>query len=136
MLEWSQLGHNQLPLSAPASLLQKNWDIPVVEAVADNLLTNAPHERARARLLASAIKESGAWLNAIPLSSCGLCMDNETIRVAIGLRLGAPLCHPHQCQHCGSEVGTEFDELATHGLSCRSSEGHIPQHTAINDIIC
>ena len=59
-------------------------------------------------------------------------MDNKTIRVAIGLRLGAPLCYPHRCQHCGSEV----DELTTHGLSCRWSEGRIPRHMAVNDIIC
>ena len=66
----------------------------MVEAVADNLLTNAPNERARTCLLASATKESGVWLTAIPLTSCDLRMDDETIRVAVGLRLGAPLCHP------------------------------------------
>ena len=40
--------------------------------------------------------------------------------------------HPHRCQHCGSEV----DELATNSLSCCWSEGRIPQHMAVNDIIC
>ena len=81
----------------------------MLEAVADNLVTNAPNERARANLLESTTKESGAWLNAIPLSYRGLRMDNKPICVAIGLKLDAPLCHPHQCQHCGSEG----DKLAT-----------------------
>ena len=49
----------------------------------------------------------------------------------MGLRLGIPLCHPHQCSLCGAEV----DNLATHGLSCRRSEGRHPRHSALNDII-
>ena len=94
-------------------------------------MENAADERTKARLLVSMCKESGAWLNAFPISSCGLRMDNETTRVAIGLRLGAPLCQPLQCRHCGSAV----DTLATHGLSYRWSEGRLPRHAAINDII-
>ena len=62
------------------------------------------------RLLAGRCKETGAWLNAFPTTPCGLRMDDESVRVAIGLRLGAPIGHPHQCCHCGADV----DELATH----------------------
>ena len=58
-------------------------------------------------------------------------MDDSTIRVAVGLHLGAPLCRPHQCQHCEAEV----DCLATHGLRCRWSEGRHHRHAAINDIV-
>ena len=95
----------------------------MVKAVADHLLESASNERLRARLLASTCKESGAWLNALPLPQCGLRMDAETVLLAVGLRLGAPLCYPHQCRHSGSEV----DELATHGFSCRWSKGqHAP----------
>ena len=53
----------------------------MIKSVADNLLTNAPNESARARLLASATKKSGSWLNVILLSSCGLHMDNISILV-------------------------------------------------------
>ena len=54
-------------------------------------------------------KELGAWLNTLPLSQCGLRMDDETVHLAVGLRLGAPLCYPHQCCHwhmveCSSSV--------------------------------
>ena len=126
-LKW----HAQPPLTPPESFSQKKWDAPVVQELSRSLLENAAEERTKARLLASMCKESGAWLNAFPISSCGLRMDNETTWVAIGLRLGAPLCQPHQCHHCGSAV----DAFATHGLSCRWSEGRIPRHAAINDII-
>ena len=51
--------------------------------------------------------------------------------VAVGLHLGSPLCRPHLCHHCGSEV----DRLGHHGLSCRKSEGRHYRHAAINDIV-
>ena len=111
---------------------QKAWDTSVVKGIADHLLENASDERSRAQLLVSTHMESGAWLNALPLSHCGLRMDDETVWVAVGLRLGAPLCYPHQCYHCGTEV----NDLATHGLNCWWNEGWHTHHAAINDIIC
>ena len=76
--------------------------------------------------LSPALAEHSAYL--LPRT---IRMDDSTIRVAVGLRFGAPLCRPHQCHHCGTEV----DCLATHGLSCRWSEGRHHRHAAINDIV-
>jgi hypothetical protein len=58
-------------------------------------------------------------------------MDDEVVRVAVGLRLGLNLCEPHVCQ-CGSPV----DARGTHGLSCKKSAGRHPRHGLLNDIIC
>ena len=58
-------------------------------------------------------------------------MDNEFVRIAVGLRLGVPLCQPHRCCHCGAEV----DEFARHGLSCVKNEGRHFCHAAINGIV-
>ena len=58
-------------------------------------------------------------------------MNNNTIHIAVGLRLGTPLCRPHTCHHCGSDV----DCLATHDLSCRWSEDLHFQHALLNDIV-
>ena len=66
-----------------------------------------------------------------PCSSLGLRMDDTAIRVAVGLRLGCTLCKPHNCHHCGAAV----DALATHGLSCKQSEGRHFRHSSLNDII-
>ena len=55
-------------------------------------------------------------------------MDDNTVRVAVGLRLGSPLCRPHLCHHCGIAVGL-------HGLSCKKSEGRHCCHSSINDIL-
>ena len=58
-------------------------------------------------------------------------MDDKVIRVAVGLRLGLPLCRAHLCGSCGAEV----NELGTHELSCRFSKGRHSRHAAVNNII-
>ena len=63
-----------------------------------------------------------------PISAVGLRLDDETIRIAVGLRLGTPLCVPHPCQHCGEQV----DQSATHGLSFVRSQGRNPRHAELN----
>ena len=127
---WQQ-GHDETPPPGSVSHRQKAWDSPVISATYDSLLDASPDSNTRARLLAVATKESGAWLSAPPISSVGLRMDDEVIHVAVGLRLGVALCEPHQCRHCQAEV----DHLGTHGLSCRFSRGRHARHAAINDII-
>ena len=85
----------------------------------------------RARLLSVSTKESGAWLRALPVTALGLWMDDHTVRVAVGLRLGTAVCGPHSSQLCGTAV----DSLGRHALSCRRSTGRHQRHTALNDII-
>ena len=50
--------------------------------------------------------------------------------MAVGLRLGLPLCAPHICG-CGSAVDTR----GLHGLACRQSSGRMSRHHLINDIV-
>ena len=87
-------GHCQSPLQDKASYCQKAWDTPRIEAISAALLDQSSHAITRARLLAVSTKESGAWLHAVPNSSLGLRMDNEMIRVAVGLRLGVSSMQP------------------------------------------
>lgn len=91
--EWSQ-DHDQPPPPTPASHHQRSWDSCKVMAAADRLLDNAPNARSRARIMAATCKESGAWLNALPISTLGLRLDDDAVRVAVGLRLGSSLCRP------------------------------------------
>ena len=113
---WSlELDHP--PPQGPASHSQKVWDAYRVRSAVDSLLAEAKDVQSKARLAASRVKESGAWLSAVPTSSVGLRMDDSTVRIAVGLRLGTTLCHHHSCHHCGAEVNS----LGTHCLSCKRS---------------
>ena len=57
-------------------------------------------------------------------------MSNKTKRVAVGLRVGATLCEPHQCN-----FGVLVDARGLHGLSCRRSAGRHARHSLLNDTI-
>ena len=127
---WQQ-GHDEPPPLPSVSHCQSAWDSPGIHATYDSVLDASPDPSSRARLLAVATKESGSWLIAPPISSVGLRMDDDVIRVAVGLRLGVALCEPHQCRHCQADV----DCRSTHGLSCRFSMRRFARHAAINDII-
>jgi len=82
-----------------------------------------------ARLLAAKAAHSGDWLHAVPISSCGLRLNNEAVRVAVGLRLGSALCQPYKCT-CGASV----DNSGSHALSCRRNPGS-QRHHFVNDLI-
>ena len=83
-----------------------------------------------ARLLAAFDQHSADWLHALPLSSCGLFLDNEAIRIAVALRLGATMCLPHDCQ-CGQTI----DALGLHCFSCLKNSGKHTRHSILNDIV-
>ena len=112
-------------------LRQKAWDTPQVTASFQALLNSAPDTPTRARLLAASMKEAGAWLQALPVSAIGLRINDDVMRIAMGLCLGLPLCQLHRCHLCWTPV----DHQGTHGLYCRKSLGRHPRHSAINDII-
>ena len=79
---------------------QRAWDEPLVKIAVDNVLSTAQTQVGLARLLAVSAPHAGAYLNAIPCSSVGTRLDNTSLRIAIALRLGAPVCEPHTCV-CG-----------------------------------
>ena len=108
---------------------QKDWDIPLATVSREELLRGAD-QVGRARLLAATCKESGVWLNAVPVPSLGTQLDPEVLRIALALRIGAKVCEPHPCR-CGRVV----DSRGLHGLSCRYSAGRHPRHSAMNDVV-
>ena len=80
----------------PSAAKQTSWDKPYINHDKAAVLDSAPDSHHRARLLAVAAPHAGDWLHALPQgSSCGLRLDDEAIRVAVGLRLGLNICQPH-----------------------------------------
>jgi len=108
---------------------QKTWDLPLAEGIQSRLLESADQVM-KARITASACRESGLWLHALPVPTIGTLLEPETFRIALAMRVGAKVCEPHKCR-----CGREMDSRGLHGLSCKYSAGRHPRHAALNDII-
>ena len=109
--------------------IQRKWDELVCQKAAFQLRGGA-NCGTTTGLRALCSTSSGAWLNAIPSASLGLNLDDNALRVAVGLRLGIPLVLPHHCI-CGMEV----TKLGHHGLECKRSTGRHLRHNLLNDTI-
>jgi hypothetical protein len=126
---WKYQSQSNPPTEA-CSHIQKSWDTPIVEKMTTFLLDHASDDYHRARLLATRSQSASDWLTALPLSSIGLRLDNEAIRIAVALRLGSVVCEPHICR-CGKLV----DARGGHCLSCKFGSGKFIRHNLLNDVI-
>jgi hypothetical protein len=115
---------------SPPAGNQRVLDSIIVNHAFQTLLSCHTDKYHQARLLAAKSAHSGDWLHAIPISSCGLRLNNEAVRVAVGLRLGTELCQPYKCS-CGASVDTR----GSHALSCRRNPGRSQRHHFVNDLI-
>ena len=61
---------------------------------------------------------------------CGLGIDDEAVRIGVGLRLGLTLCVPQKC-HCGALV----DAQGLHSFVCKKAPGRPARHHALNDLV-
>src|SRR6218665_1955249 len=109
---------------------QSLWDRPLVELDKADVRRSATGLVDRARLDAACSPYSADWLSALPIAACGLTLDNEAVRVAVGLRLGQDLCAPHSCI-CGELVGQD----GHHRFVCRKAQGRALRHHTINDVL-
>jgi hypothetical protein len=87
---WISLASPQAPTNIQERS-QKIWDNAVTDAVFQSLLNSQTTPVERARLLAAAAVNSGDWLHALPISACGLCLNDEAVRVSFGIRLETEL---------------------------------------------
>ena len=109
---------------------QPFWDRPGIQAdrlVVENSLSSPIQQAA---FLAASAQHSGDWLFALPIASCGLRLDNEAVRIAIGVRLGLQLCVPHRC-HCGAQV----DAHGRHSFVCKRAPGRTIRHHHLNELV-
>jgi hypothetical protein len=118
------------PPDQPLSGKQSFWDRPGVLSDRSTVESNLSLEHGKASFLAAIAPHSGDWLLALPITACGLRLEDEAVRTAVALRLGVNLCVPHPC-HCGAQV----DAFGVHSLVCKHASGRINRHQAINDVI-
>jgi hypothetical protein len=128
---WSaQVHHTALPPDDSSRVIQRRWDESCCKQKVSTLLSEAVDIDSKARLLACMNESAGSWLNALPVSSLGLKLSDDAVRIAVSLRLGTNICEPHNCI-CGQRVDTR----GTHGLACRRSAGRHPRHSELNDVV-
>ena len=130
LFHWTTLFQPLPPPVGTAASKQRSRDAPFVESSFATLLASQPDKYNRARLLAAAAPHNVDWLHVLPISSCGLRLDDDAIKVAISLRLGANLWNPHVCP-CGTFVNSR----GTHGLSCKRGSSKLTRHAIINNLV-
>ena len=65
--------------------LQRQWNRIAIARLIGNLKIESDEDKAR--FLAVQRPESGAWLQALPSKSIGTLLENNSFRIAVGLRL-------------------------------------------------
>jgi len=118
--------------SLPACLPEKKsfWYQPGIMSARTQVEAHCSDPHETARFLAAAAPHSGDWLLALPISSCGLRLSDDAVRVAVALRLGCSVCIAHTCR-CRSLVDTH----GLHGLVCKKAPSRTARHHAVNDAI-
>ena len=101
-----------------------------MQKTASELISAQADPYHQSRLRATAAPHAGDWLFALPMTTCGLRLDDEAVRIAVGLRLGTSICEPHACP-CGAQVTAD----GSHGLSCGLGPGRVARHAALNDLV-
>src|SRR6218665_1444390 len=99
---------------------QALWDKPLLKQTFKTLFLSTVEPYNTAHLKALSSLHDGDWLNALPITACGLRLDYEDVRVAFSLYLGAAICEPHICS-CGARI----DATGSHSLSCSLGFGQI-----------
>src|SRR6218665_2702556 len=127
--KWSTASSSQ-SLEGPLALKQPAWDKPMLDKIVADLLDRQPDPISQARLKAILAPRARDWPLALPIASCGLRLDDETVKVDAGLLLGVPLCKPHGCP-CGAPVAAD----GHHGLSCLVGPSRLHRHAALNDLV-
>jgi len=114
---WSD-SFGDVPEALPAK--QSVWDHPGVAADSAVVESNLSTSFQLASFRFASSPHRGGWLFALPVTPCGLCLDDEAVR------LGMSICVPHNC-HCGSFV----DAHGLHSFVCRKAPGKITRHHAL-----
>ena len=97
--KWLSLTNEQ---ESPLDGTQKKWTQPVFVKTTQDLISRMDDKRSTV-FIAHQGKFGSQWLNVVPCKNQGLKLDDQHLRISIGLRLGANICVAHTC-HFGKRV--------------------------------
>ena len=83
--KWLSLTNEQ---ESPLDRTQKNWTQPVFVKTAQDLISRLDDKRSKV-FNGHQGKFGSQWLNVVPFKNLGLKLDDQRLRIPIGLRLGA-----------------------------------------------
>ena len=126
MQSWNEMV-DQPPPGDPTK--QNNWSSVLYKKTRDDLFASMD-AHGRGRLYGCESWGSGDWVSCLPSASLGLHLNQDQLRIATCLRIGAPVSLPHICV-CG-EVA---DSQGKHALSCKRSSSRHSRHSEVNQII-
>jgi len=123
---WSTAYATDCPTGPPATK-QPTWDRVATASERQAVTSSLSDATDKARLLSVTSPHSSDWLHALPLSGYGLRLDDRAIHIAVGLRLGANICEPHQCP-CGASVDADTWSVVQRGQQslCEASQPERP----------
>ena len=95
---------NADPPELAQSAKQRRWGRPLLDCVMDEMVDSLFSASDKARWRAVSAPHVRDSFLGMPIALCGLKLDDEAVRVAVGLQLGANLCEPYTClrplSHC------------------------------------
>ena len=91
---------------------QNEWSHPMMLQQAESLKESGHVARLNGLMCPGAAD----WLNALPSRTLALQLTDDEFRIAIGYRLGAPVCTPHKCSY-----GDIVDAYGKHALVCKKT---------------
>ena len=75
--DWCHCHYPVQPPTGTNASKQRSWDMSSVDATFNSLFAAQPDDYHRARLTAVKAPHSGDWLNALPITSCGLRLEDN-----------------------------------------------------------
>ena len=108
---------------------RKNWTQPVFVKTARDLISRVDDKHSTKIFNAHQGKFGSPWLNVVPCKNQGLKLDDQQLRISIGLLLGADMCVAQTCLY-----GKRVERDCLHGLFCTKSACRFSLHATFNSI--
>ena len=130
LVNWFTAHHPVQPPAGNLAMKQRSWNQTTVKKTYSSLLVIQTTQYYRARMNVTSAFFSGDWLHALSISLCGLCLDNDALRIEIGLYIRSHFCDPRECT-----FGSLVDCKGSHGLCYRRSSVKSARLSFINDLV-